>query len=100
MARQRTTIDEFDIEGNYGYGHGYEVVTSEPTRFLARQQLKTYRENEPGIPFKIVHRRRKIAACTPEELAAYRREVEESNRLQAEARKARRLANSTNPVVS
>lgn len=87
MARQRTTVDEFDVEGNYG--QGFEVVTSEPTRFLARLRLKEYRENEPGVPFKIVHRRKKIAALAPGEYDAYLRDVAESNRLLVEAARAR-----------
>ena len=49
---------EFDILGNYG--HGLELVTCEETREAAKEQLKVYRENEPGIFFKI-----KRVAITP-----------------------------------
>lgn len=44
---------EFDIQGNYGYGDGYETVTCEETYGDALEQLKIYRENEPGVPFRI-----------------------------------------------
>jgi len=46
---------EFEIHGNYGYG--FEMVTTEDTRRAALAQIKLYRENEPGICFKIVPKR-------------------------------------------
>lgn len=46
---------EYQIHGNYG--PGYEEVTCEETHFLALETLRLYRENEPGIPFKIVRRK-------------------------------------------
>lgn len=54
MAYVRKTRDEFEIRGNYGYGHGFETVTSETTRREARARLREYRENEPGVPFRLV----------------------------------------------
>lgn len=57
MAYTRKTIDEYEIQGNYGYGQGFECVTTEETWKAAKEQLKCYRENEPGIPFKIVKKR-------------------------------------------
>jgi hypothetical protein len=54
----RKTEDEFRIMGNYG--QGFEEVTCEVTRPLARSTIKDYRTNEPGIPFKIVKKRVKI----------------------------------------
>lgn len=59
----RKTRDEYDIEGNYGYGHGYEAVTTEDDRAGARERLREYRENEPGIPFRIRKRRVPIATA-------------------------------------
>jgi hypothetical protein len=47
----RKTEDEFDILGNYG--QGFELVTCETTWSLAKDTLRTYRANEPGVPFKI-----------------------------------------------
>ena len=58
----RKTKDEFQVQGNYGY-HGYEMVTCEETYKEAKERLKEYRENEPGIAFKIVKRRVKL--CQP-----------------------------------
>lgn len=60
MAYVRKTRDEFEVQGNYGYGHGFEMVTTEETRKDAKEQLKCYRENEPGIPFRIVRKRVKL----------------------------------------
>ena len=54
---QRKTVDEWRVYGNYGYGHSYEEVTCEETFREAKQRIKEYRENEPGIPFKMVCKR-------------------------------------------
>jgi len=45
------SLPSFDILGNYG--HGWETVTAEETRELARTQLKCYRENEPQYSHRI-----------------------------------------------
>lgn len=58
MVYVRKTVDEFDIEGDYG--QGFEVVTCESTWKNAKAQIKTYRENEPGIIFRIKHHRVKV----------------------------------------
>lgn len=47
MAYKRKTRDEWRLLGNYGYG--WDVILTEDTRAEALEQLKTYRENEPGI---------------------------------------------------
>ena len=52
---RRKTFDEFQIQGNYGYG--FEEVASETTLTEAKQRLKEYRDNERGISFKIVKKR-------------------------------------------
>ncbi len=44
---------DFDVMGNYGYGHGYETVDSHSTRGEALESLRNYQANEPGVPFKI-----------------------------------------------
>lgn len=51
----RKTIDEWEIQGNYGYG--FECVTTEESRQAAREQLKCYRENEPQYLHRIVKKR-------------------------------------------
>lgn len=55
MSYIRKTEDEFNILGNYG--QGFELVTCETTRALARGTLRDYRKNEPGIQFKIQKKR-------------------------------------------
>ena len=57
MAYQRKTRDEFEVQGNYGPPYGFELVTCEDTRPEARQRLREYRENEPGVAFRIVCKR-------------------------------------------
>lgn len=52
---QRKTTDEYVIEGRYALG--FEPVTFETTPRDARRVLREYRENEPGIAFRIVKRR-------------------------------------------
>lgn len=53
MAYKRKTYDEYQVHGDYGFGHGFEVVCAEIDRAAAKQRLKEYQENEPGIPFKL-----------------------------------------------
>jgi hypothetical protein len=57
---KRKTKDVYEVQGDYGYGHGFEMVTSEDTRPGARDRLREYRANEPGIPFKIKKVRERI----------------------------------------
>lgn len=59
MPYQRKTRDLFEIRGNYG--QGFELVTAETTRRAALENLRLYRENEPGIAFKLVKVREPIA---------------------------------------
>jgi hypothetical protein len=40
---------EFEIQGDYGHGHGFEVECSESTRAEALKRLQEYRENGPGV---------------------------------------------------
>lgn len=51
----------FVVQGNYGYGHGWEDVTAAETRKEALQNLREYRENE-SAPFRMIRRREKIAS--------------------------------------
>lgn len=44
------------IQGNYGYGHGWEDLTAETSRAEALARLREYRENEPGTPFRRIRR--------------------------------------------
>jgi hypothetical protein len=47
------------VQGNYGYGHGWEDLTAEDTRKEALARLREYRENEAG-PFRLIRRRERI----------------------------------------
>lgn len=58
MPYKRKTRDYWDIQGNYG--QGWEVVTAADTWKEARQYLKEYRENEPGIAFRARKKRERI----------------------------------------
>lgn len=58
MARPRKTRDVIDVRGDYG--QGYETVTAETSWSEARARLREYRENEPGIAFKLVPVRERI----------------------------------------
>lgn len=61
MTYQRKTRDVFNIEGAYpAGGYGWEIVTAESTPVEARARLREYRENEPGIPFRIRKTRERI----------------------------------------
>jgi len=56
MAYIRKTEDEYEIQAKYP-SYGWELVTTETTFRLAKQQIRCYRENEPGVPFRIKHKR-------------------------------------------
>ena len=60
MAYIRKTEDEYEIQGNYGYG--YECVNTETTLKDARRSIREYKENERSIPFKVVKKRVKLDA--------------------------------------
>jgi hypothetical protein len=44
------------LQGNYGYGDGWEDLTAEETHPEIKLREKEYRENEGGV-YRIVHRR-------------------------------------------
>ena len=55
MAYKRKTEDEFHIEACLP-AYGWEMVTIETTRKEARDQIKRYRENQPG-QYRIIKKR-------------------------------------------
>ncbi len=59
MAYKRKTKDEYDVQCNYGFGHGFETVTTESTRKEALLRAKEYRTNE-NVPTQIKKRRVRI----------------------------------------
>jgi hypothetical protein len=63
-ARVRKTKDIWVVQGNYGYGHGWEDVTAAETWKEAKQNIREYRENESGVPFRVIRRRERIEAAS------------------------------------
>lgn len=61
MAYVRKTKDVFEVQVNYGYGHGFECVYTEETRKEARERIKEYQENAPEYAVRIVCKRVKIS---------------------------------------
>lgn len=59
-ARPRKTRDEYRIEVDYGYGHGWEYEIAEATRAEGKKRLAEYRANAPQYPARMVKRRVKI----------------------------------------
>lgn len=47
---------EFEIQGNYHHGHGWETENTETTRADALRSLNEYRENGPGT-YRLTRRR-------------------------------------------
>jgi hypothetical protein len=47
------------VQGNYGYGHGWEDLTAEGDRKEGLARLREYRENE-AAPFRLIRRREQI----------------------------------------
>ncbi len=53
MPYKRKTVDTFELQADYGFGEGYECLTSEKTRREAQAQRKCYRENGDYAPMRI-----------------------------------------------
>lgn len=51
----RKTHDEWHTQGNYGCG--WETVTIDDNRKDGLQMLRDYRDNEPGIPHRLIKKR-------------------------------------------
>lgn len=49
---QHAAYEGYDYEVQGDYGQGWEMVTTEDNPRAAKESLRTYRENEPGIPFR------------------------------------------------
>lgn len=64
MAYKRKTRDVWNIEANYGYGHGWEVEYSEYSFREAKERIKEYRENCPQYPVRIIKKRERIEDLT------------------------------------
>ena len=55
----RKTVDEYNIQGNYG--QGCEDVTVEETYREARARLREYRDNEPQYRHRMITRRIRVS---------------------------------------
>ena len=56
MAYKRKTRDEWTVQGNYSWAPGWEDECSVDNRKDARQRLREYRENGPGM-YRLIKRR-------------------------------------------
>lgn len=92
MARERKTIDEYDIEGDYG--DGYEVVNCEATWWAACKSIREYRANEPGI-FRIKKHRIRKSTLTQEQIDAHYRDVVLANKYMLAEYQRKREARAT-----
>jgi hypothetical protein len=50
---QNMATYEYEVQGNYGYGDGWECLTTEATLPEAKVQRRCYDENEPGVPHRV-----------------------------------------------
>ena len=70
------------VQGNYGYGHGWEDLTAEDTRKEALVRLREYRKNEAGTPFRLIRRRERIGkAASPAHARKKKLDHHEAKRL-------------------
>lgn len=53
MAYERKTRDEWQVQTNYGYGHGFEETTAHDSYRGARAELRVYRENQPEFAHRL-----------------------------------------------
>lgn len=48
------------VQGRYGSQYGWEDVTAGDTRKECMANLREYRANERGVPFRVINRRVKV----------------------------------------
>lgn len=56
MKRINKRVKEYIVQGNYGYGHGWEDECAEETYREGRQRLREYQENGSGS-YRLITRR-------------------------------------------
>jgi hypothetical protein len=76
MAKERKTLDVYQIHVNYGGGWEYEV--GEFTSFYARKRKKEYQQNCPEYPVKIVKKREPKSNYDASQLADINRQIANS----------------------
>jgi len=57
---KRITTDVYEVQGNYGYGDGFEYLIAYDTYKEAKECVKLYRENENQAIYRVVKKREKI----------------------------------------
>jgi len=57
MKRQNKYVYLYVVQGNYGYGHGWEDLTASTIYKEARNDLKAYRVNSPEGRYRLIQRR-------------------------------------------
>jgi hypothetical protein len=57
MARQNKYIYLWVVQGNYGYGHGWEDLCASEDRREAASDLRMYRQEEREFPHRLIQRR-------------------------------------------
>ncbi len=60
MAYTRKTRDVYELHADYGYGDGWEYVTTEHSRERIRARQREYRENCPQYATRIIIKRERI----------------------------------------
>jgi hypothetical protein len=60
MAYVRKTRDEFHIQQDFGYGHGWETVCIETTWTECRDRKREYRQNQPEYLVRSIKKRVKL----------------------------------------
>jgi hypothetical protein len=54
----RSTVDSWEVQANYGFGHGWECVSTETTHKEAKERFKEYVKNEGGLLRLVLKRER------------------------------------------
>ena len=54
--RRNKCVYLYVLQGNYGYGHGFEDLCASEDRRDVRRDLRAYQENEGGC-YRIIQRR-------------------------------------------
>jgi hypothetical protein len=57
MARQAKYIYLHVLQGDYGYGHGWEDICQSESRKEMVADRKSYRDNAPEYAYRIIARR-------------------------------------------
>jgi hypothetical protein len=50
----------WEVQGNYGYGDGWEMLTTHDTRREALESLKEYEDNEPQFVHRVSRKRGRV----------------------------------------